>query len=167
MAYKKWDCVTKFAHGSTHVYFNKGTTAKNEPAFSINIQGANGYKSKAVIFEGMKVDFVEHVIIAVKETFGFDYLAYLRASGQLGPEIDGNGMTQQDYIDIEEQAEENAEAEEAKKKEPEPTASVVPVVEEESGCDKCGNEAGSSDWRFGWFRDVHISECLRCGKTYK
>lgn len=159
---KMWKRVGHFTTGGSSVFFNAGRTSRDEPSLGININGAGGYKSRIVLFDSMKLDFCKHLLEAVKDVFGFDYIAYLKAAGELTEAV----VSAEDahYMDT-------AEFEE----EPEPVSSisVVPEPTEEveitEGCEECGNPPASDggDWRFAWHNDTHLSRCERCGKIYR
>ena len=160
MTYHPWPTIAKFSNGATQVYFNRGTTKAGEPALAINVNGAGGYKSKIVLFAGMKLDMIENLVKATKEVFDFDYIAYLQATGVLSNEVgDPFADVQMDYTTevIEE---------------PAPVRSVIPdppteEPEDDGGCEACGNLPGSGSWRFGWHNGVHLSQCLECDRIYR
>ena len=153
MTYKRWPCIAKFNSSGTFVYFNKGENPKGEPMLGINVNGSKGYKSKITVFDNMKVDMIENLIVAVKETFGFDYIAYLQASGRFEPgeqEFDMMASQQQEW-------DEPAPPRTARA----PISTETPDDDGKS-CIVCGNPPGDN-WAF-W---MGTSTCGQCGKVYR
>jgi len=154
MTYKPWPCVAKFNHSGTFVYFNKGENGKGEPMLGVNVNGSKGFKSKITVFDNMKVDMIDNLIIAVKEVFGFDYIAYLKASGRL-EQGDMYQMSEQE-LDMLEASQ--VHMEESVKR----VVSTAELTDDGKSCLRCGNEPGDN-WKF----TLGAAICGVCGKVYR